>query len=133
MLNCHGMFRADEVWFLFDNEKYKQRRLEIGICPYCDNKIYGLFEKEKKSGKLVFVRARDKKGKRLYDALKSQIDYKKSDIAKGTKANMAYIYGVNEEFFINGRKVILQKAVDFNGTQKIVKRMNKNKEENYEK
>ena len=122
MLNCHGMFRADEVWFLSDNEKFKQRRLEIGVCPYCDNKIYGLFEKEKSTGKIFFIRLRDKKGKRLYDSLKSQIDYKKSDIAKGTKSNMAYIYGVNEEHLINGKKVVLQKAVDFNGTQKVVKR-----------
>ena len=35
---------------------------------------------------------------------------------------MAYIYGVNEEHLINGQKVVLQKAVDFNGTQKIVKK-----------
>ena len=47
MLNCHGLFRAEEVWFLYDNEKFKNRRLEIGVCPYCDNKIYGLFEREK--------------------------------------------------------------------------------------
>ncbi|MBQ7450482.1 hypothetical protein IJS77_03620 [bacterium] len=125
MLNCHGLFNAQEVWYLYDNEKFKQRRFEIGICPYCDNKIYGLFEKEKKSGKSVFVRARDKKGKRLYDSLKSQIDYKKSDIARGTKANMAYVFGVNEEHKINGKTVILQKAVDFNGTQKVVKKINK--------
>lgn len=125
MLNCHGMFRADDVWFLYDNEKFKNRRFEIGICPYCDNKIYGLFEKEKSTNKLFSIRLRDKKGKRLYESLKSQIDYKKSDIAKGTKANMAYIYGVNEEYIINGRKVILQKAVDFNGVQKVVKRINK--------
>ena len=124
MLNCHGLFRADEVWFLYDNEKFKQRRLEIGICPYCDNKIYGLFEKEKTTNKLFFVRLRDKKGKRLYDSLKSQIDYKKSDIAKGIKANMAYVFGVNEEHSFNGEKVILQKAVDFNGTQRVVKRIN---------
>ena len=124
MLNCHGLFRADEVWFLYDNEKFKQRRLEIGICPYCDNKIYGLFEKEKTTNKLFFVRLRDKKGKRLYESLKSQIDYKKSDIAKGIKANMAYVFGVNEEHLFNGEKVILQKAVDFNGTQRVVKRIN---------
>lgn len=124
MLNCHGLFRAQEVWFLDDNEKYKNRRLEIGVCPFCDNKIYGLFEKEKTSEKSVFVRARDKKGKRLYDSLKSQINYKKSDIMKGTKANMAYVFGINEEHIINGKKIILQKAVDFNGTQKVVKRIN---------
>ena len=124
MLNCHGIFRADEVWFLYDNEKFKQRRLEVGICPYCNNKIYALYEKEKTSGKIVFLRLRDKKGKRLYETLKSQIDYKKSDIAKGTKANMAYVYGVNEEHIINGKKVVLQKAVDFNGTQKTVKKIN---------
>lgn len=123
MLNCHGLFRADEVWFLFENEKYKNRRLEIGICPYCENKIYGLFEKDKETNKLVFVRARDKKGKRLYESLKSQIDYKKSDIPKGTKANMAYVFGVNEEHKINGKTVIFQKSVDFNGTQKVVKRI----------
>ena len=127
MLNCHGLFRADEVWFLYDNEKFKQRRLEIGICPYCDNKIYGLFEKEKTTNKLFFVRLRDKKGKRLYESLKSQIDYKRSDIPKGTKSNMGFVFGKNEVHNVNGEKIILQKAVDFNGTEKIVKKFSKDK------
>ena len=121
MLNCHGLFRAQEVWFLYDNEKFKNRRLEMGSCPYCGNWIIGLFEIEKDSNKLFFIRARDKKAKRLYEVLKNQIDYKKSDIPKGSKSNMGFVFGKNEEKSVDGKKVIIQKSVDFNGTEKTVK------------
>ena len=124
MLNCHGLFRAEEVWFLEDTPKFKNRRLEIGICPYCETKIVGLFEKDKTTNQLYFIRTRDKKAKRLYERMKSQIDYKKSDIPKGTKSNMGFVFGKNEIRKIDGRKMIFQKGVDFNGTEKIVKRIN---------
>ena len=123
MLNCHGLFRAEEVWFLYDTQKFKNRRLEIGVCPYCNNKIVGLFEKDKITNQLYFVRARDKKAKRLYEKLKSQIDYKKSDIPKGTKSNMGFVFGKNEIKKFDGKNVIFQKAVDFNGTEKTVKKL----------
>ena len=123
MLNCHGLFRAEEIWFLEDNEKFKNRRLEIGVCPFCNNKILGLFEKDKKTDKRVYIRARDKKAKRLFEQLKTQIDYKRSDIPKGTKSNMGFVFGKNEIVKINGEKIILQKSVDFNGTEKIVKKI----------
>ena len=121
MLICHGLFRAEEVWFLEDNSEYKNRRLEIGVCPFCNNQILMLFQTNKLTGKTSYQRARDKKAKRLFKELKPQIDYKKSDIAKGSKSNMAYIYGKNEIRTINGEKMLIQKAVDFNGTEKIVK------------
>ena len=127
MLNCHGLFRAEEIWFLEDTENFKNRRLEIGICPFCNNKILGLFQRDKKTEKLVYIRARDKKAKRLYEELKSQIDYKRSDIPKGTKSNMGFVFGKNEVHNVNGEKIILQKAVDFNGTEKIVKKFSKDK------
>ena len=127
MLNCHGLFRAEEIWFLEDTENFKNRRLEIGICPFCNNKILGLFQRYKKTEKLVYIRARDKKAKRLYEELKSQIDYKRSDIPKGTKSNMGFVFGKNEVHNVNGEKIILQKAVDFNGTEKIVKKFSKDK------
>ena len=123
MLNCHGLFRAQEIWFLFDNAKFKNRRLEMGVCPFCDNKIFCLFETEKETGFIRFERARDKKAKRMYEKYKSEIDYKRSDILKGSKSNMAYVYGKNELHTINGKHVIFQKSVDFNGTEKVVKRI----------
>lgn len=123
MLNCHGLFRAEEIWFLEENSEFKNRRLELGHCPYCDNWIVGLFQRSKADNKLYFVRARDKRAKRLYEALKSQIDYKKSDIAKGSKSNMGFVYGKNVVIYADGENFVLQKAVDFNGTEKIVKRI----------
>ena len=123
MLNCHGLFRAEEVWFLEDTDNFKNRRLEVGYCPYCDNRIVGLFEKDKITGKTIYTRARDRKAKRLYAEMKSQIDYKKSDIAKGSKSNMGFVFGKNEIIKVDGHSVIIQKAVDFNGTQKVVKRI----------
>ncbi len=123
MLNCHGLFRAEEIWFLEDTDKFKNRRLEIGVCPFCGNKILGLFQRDKKTDKLVYIRTRDKKAKRLYEELKSQIDYKRSDIPKGTKSNMGFVFGKNEVHNVNGEKIIFQKAVDFNGTEKIVKKI----------
>ena len=131
MLNCHGLFRAEEVWFLYDTKNFKNRRLECGHCPHCNNWIVGLFERGKKTGILSYTRARDKKAKKMYEELKSQIDYKKSDIPKGSKSNMGYIFGKNEFVRINGEKVVIQKAVDFNGTEKLVKIIKR--KENYDK
>ncbi len=122
MINCHGLFSPYEVWFLEDNEIFKNRRLEIGICPFCGNKILGLFEKNKVSNKIVYSRFRDRKAKRVYQDLKPQIDYKKSDILKGSKSNMGFVYGKNEVLNAEGKTVIIQKSVDFNGTETIVKR-----------
>lgn len=122
MLNCHGLFRAEEIWFLKDNEKFKNRRLEIGTCPFCNNKIIGLFEREKGTNKLFFYRARDKKALKLFKELKSQIDYKKSDISKGTRANMGFVFGKNEIHYINGKNFIIQKSVDFNGSERVIKK-----------
>ena len=121
MLNCHGLFRPEEVWFLLDTKIFKNRRMECGFCPHCNTWVVGLFERGKKTGILSYTRARDKKARKLYETLKSQIDYKKSDIPKGTKSNMGYVFGKNETVKLNGEKFIIQKAVDFNGTEKIVK------------
>ena len=124
MLNCHGLFRAEEIWFLQDNKNFKNRRMECGTCPHCENWIVGLFERGKNTGILKYTRARDKKAKKLYKELQYEIDYKKSDIPKGSKSNMGYIYGKNEIMKINGKKCLVQKSVDFNGTEKIIKKEN---------
>ena len=133
MLNCHGLFRAEEIWFLNDTETFKSRRLEFGVCPFCNNWILGLFERDKLTGRLCYTRARDKKAKKMYKELQSQIDYKKSDIAKGSKSNMGFVYGKNEIMSLNGDKVIVQKSVDFNGNEKIVKLINEFKSVKEEK
>lgn len=123
MLNCHGVFRPQEVWFLVDTCDLKNRRFEFGFCPFCENWIVGLFEKSKNTGEVFYTRARDKKAKRLYEELKSQIDYKKTDIKGGSKSNMGFVYGKNEKIRVDGKEIIVQKSVDFNGTEKIVKKI----------
>ena len=97
--------------------------VDFSICPYIKDNMWFFTYYDFCDNRKVL--------KKMYEELKSQIDYKKSDIPKGSKSNMGYIFGKNELVRINGEKVVIQKAVDFNGTEKLVKIINR--KENYDK
>ena len=93
------------------------RKLEIAVCPVCNALIAELTQFNMDLGAYEVIRPKRKHTAAFIKKMQ-QKEWKTLDSMRGTKGNMAYVYGVNREYK-NGK--IYQYAVDFNGTKKLVK------------
>ncbi len=129
MILCCGTYHtADEIYILKPNYSYKNRRLEILYeCPSKNEKcrayIAELTQTHKKDDKKFTIRKRNETGKKYAKALLRELDYDANHIPFGSRNNMNWIYGENQEIKDkNGKTVeIRQKAVDFNNNKKTIK------------
>ncbi len=119
--HCNKRFRHKDIWFLFDNEAFKDRQLYIATCPQCKKTIIQLFQTRKIDGKrfadkLITGQNADKfliRQKYNVDYTYRSIQQKKCKISqpKGLR------YGQNIQLK-NGK--IKRVACDFNGNKEII-------------
>ncbi len=122
LVHCNMKIRADEIWFLFSNEEFTNRRLEIAICPKCDKQLARLVETRIQDNKRLDVMYSAKKAKRLIESCRNEVDFSSLDIPKQNKVLYGFRYGENTERINKktGESTIIQKAVDFYGNKERV-------------
>ena len=118
MIYCCGVYHSpSRVIIPAETNLFKQRKLEILICPKCNSLIAELTQFSVLKGEYEKVRPKRKKTFEFINSIERG-EWKEEIIKYGTKSNAAFVYGVNEEDK-NGN--IRQYAVDFNGVKKLVK------------
>ena len=114
---CGGYHEPQQTVILLPDGRYKDRKLELIVCPNCGNIAavltqFNIFEK-----KYETYRPQRKKTLRFIKKIQEQ-QWKVESVKNGTKSKAGFIYGVNIQAK-NGK--IYQFAVDFNGKRKLVK------------
>ena len=122
LVHCNMKIRADEIWFLFSNSEYTNRRLEIAICPKCDKLLARLVETRIQDNKRFDNQFSCRKAKRLIESCRNEIDFSSLDIPKQPKVLYGFRYGENKERINKktGEVTIIQNAVDFYGNKERV-------------
>lgn len=118
MIYCCGVYHTpNRVIIPAETNLFKDRRLEILICPKCNSLIAELTQFSLVNNKYEKVRPKRKKTFEFINSIENG-EWREEIIKYGTKSNAAFVYGVNEE---DREGNINQFAVDFNGVKKLVK------------
>ncbi len=103
--------------FLSSDNQFRDRKLELAVCPVCGTLIAELTQFNiKKSCYEVFRPKR--KDTASFIKKMQKLQWKIIDSHPATRSNMNFVFGVNKEYK-NGK--IYQYAMDFNGTKTLVK------------
>lgn len=115
-------FRPEEIQFLYDNEMFTHRKLEIGCCPKCDKLLARLTEKRIVDGKIFDTTYKNIRAQEVIRELKEDIQYTSLDAPK-QNGLFGFRYGENKERINKktGEVTITQKACDFYGSKEVIK------------
>ena len=122
IVHCNMKVRPDEIWFLFSDNDYFNRRLEMAICPVCNNQIARLVQQSKVNGDVKEITVSRRKAKRLINEHRGNVEYSSLDVTKQRTVLYGFRYGENKEKINKktGERIIIQKACDFYGNKEIV-------------
>lgn len=122
LVHCNSKHRADEILFLFSNNEYINRRLEILICPICDKQLARLVQTRIEDNKKIDTLLSGKKAKRLIESCRNEVDFSSLDTPKQKKVLYGFRYGENRERVNKktGESTVVQMAVDFYGNKEKV-------------
>ncbi len=102
---------------LLPDKKYRDRKLEIMVCPVCGGLSAVLTQFNIKKKRYETYRPQRKKTAKFIQKVQQQ-QWTEEKAAYGTKSKAGFVYGVNMQSS-NGK--IYQFAVDFNGKRRLVK------------
>lgn len=114
---CGGYHKPQRRIFPLPDYKYKNRELEILICPICGALSVVLTQFNKETHQYETFRPKRKKTAKFLKEMQMQ-KWEEQKVQYGTKSGAGFVYGVNVQAE-NGK--IYQYAVDFNGSRKLVK------------
>ena len=115
-------FKADEIYYLEENNLYSKRKLSVGFCPICLKPVAELlelrFDGEVKKSSLAGIKAND-----LLNEYKDEILYsmKECNYLKFKAKPYGWKYGINKSVKINGKEKVRQYACDFYGNKELIK------------
>lgn len=118
MIYCCGGYRTPhKTVFLPANFKYRDRKLEVLLCPNCGTLVAELVQFNVRKNEYETYRPLSKQTVSFIKEVQAG-KWREIKIKYGSKGNAGFIYGVNKQ-----RKdgKIYQYAVDFNGTKKLIK------------
>lgn len=120
--------RPDKVWFLYDDELFMERKLELAVCPKCDKLLARLTERRKTDSKYFEAAYSEEMAKRAIEDLRGDIAFTSDDLTT-KKSLYGWVYGENKEKVNKktGETESVQKACDFFGTKKTIKTIKNNK------
>lgn len=125
--HCNNDFNSYDVWFLYDNANFKNRRLLLGTCPVCKKDVCCLIEERKSDNKIFVQKESGMKAVDLIDNAieKQDVVYSESSlkIKQGNGAPFGLCYGENKEIKNNKGEVvrIRVKRCDWYGQDEIIK------------
>lgn len=119
--HCNTRFKHKDIWFLFDNNDFKDRQLYISVCPQCKKTIIQLYQTRKLDGrrfadKLITGQKADNfliKHKLSVDYTYKQVQQKKCKVSMPRSLR----YGQNIQLK-NGN--IKRVACDFYGNKEVI-------------
>lgn len=117
---CGGYHTPLKTVFLAPDFKYRDRKLEVLVCPSCGALIAELTQYCIKTQKYEVFRPKRKKTSKFIREVENG-KWQEIKIKYGTKERAGFVFGLNREFK-NGK--IYQYAVNFNGEKKLVKVIN---------
>ena len=122
---CRAIKSADKIIPLLDNNLYRDCFIEVGKCEKCNTTIAQLIQFNNYTRKKEIIRKPKKTPLDCFIAFYRTRQSKDVviPVKSGNKSNMAFIFGKNLE----RKDKIEQYAVDFNGTEQLVKTIWKEK------
>lgn len=121
---CGGYYTPLKTVFLPANFRYRDRKLEVLICPKCGTLLAELIQFDVRKKQYETYRPLRKQAAKFIKDVQAG-KWREIKIKYGSKGNAGFVYGVNKQCK-NGK--IYQYAVDFNGTKKLVKVIDMNTE-----
>lgn len=123
LVHCNLKFRPAEIQFLYNNDYFTHRKLEIGTCPVCNKLIARLVEKRVTDGQWFDTVEKKAKAEKLIREHENEIEYTSLNINNYKKIPYGFRYGINQEKVNKktGEVTITQKACDFYGNNETVK------------
>ncbi len=110
--------RAVDIWYLFSNLQFKERKLFLGKCSKCKQSVILLSEIRKSDGKLFTQLEVGNKAEKVAEIHLGQIDYTKEDIELKKSAPYGYVYGRAKKDIKNKRYNIYR--TDFNKQDELI-------------
>ena len=124
--HCSMKFRPEEIWFLKNKGLFANRKIEIGICPVCENKVVRFVETRISDGKVFVDVLRKRKAEKCLKENKPDILYTSLDsFQSGKKCLFGFRYGEGKETVNKktGEVTIVQKACDWYGNKEVVRKI----------
>ena len=124
MRHCNSVFKAEDIWFLVDNDKEIKRKLYLANCPICQKEIVVYFSVDIKT-KNIFEKYYYSGGARkIKQRFKNDIAATMLGFKEKYKMPSGFKYGINKEIKRNGKVLgIKQYACDFQGNKILVKKI----------
>ena len=114
---CGAYFQPIRTVFLLPDFMYRDRKLEVLVCPKSRTLVAELTQFNVKTEKYETFRPKRKKVGKFIRSIQEG-SWKDIEVKVGTKHRAGFVFGVNK---LNKDGKIYQYAVDFNGTKKLVK------------
>lgn len=123
LVHCNMKIKPDVIQFLYDDDMFMERKLEIGHCPKCLKLLAHLTERRKTDSRYFEAYCSENKAQRLIDDCAGEIMYTSNDL-KQKKVLHGWVYGENKESINKktGEKTLTQKACDFHGTKETIRK-----------
>ncbi len=115
-------FKADDIYYLVENDLYTSRNLSIGFCPICNKPVAELVE-YRFDGEICFTRVSGIEANDLMLKLKDEILYsmKECNYMRFKSKPFGWKYGVNKTIHSKNGVKIKQYAYDFYGNKELIK------------
>ena len=114
---CGAYFEPIRTVFLLPDFMYRDRKLEVLVCPKCGALVVELTQFNIKTESYETFRPKRKKVGKFIRSIQEG-SWKDIKVKVGTKQRAGFVFGVNK---LKKDGKIYQYAVDFNGTKKLVK------------
>ena len=123
LIHCNMKIRPEVIQFLYDDDIFMERKLEISHCPKCLKLLAKLTERRKTDSRYFEGAYSDEKAKRVINDCSGDIMYTSDDLNK-EKVLHGWVYGENRESIDNrtGKVTVVQKACDFHGTKEVIRK-----------
>ena len=114
-------FKPMDVWFLYDNEKFVERKLSFGVCPVCNKPIAILIQFNCLKKSFEVIKKIGIVSQKFVEMFKSQKYSSLSQInkLKFKQSTYGWVYGINT-YSKNKTK---QYATDFYGNKVLIKQI----------
>ncbi len=115
-------FKADDIYYLSENDLYSSRKLSVGFCPICGKPVAELIE-YRFDGVINRISLSGIEANNLMLQCKDEIIYsmKECNYLRFKSKPYGWKYGVNKVVKINGKEKLKQYACDFYGNKELIK------------
>lgn len=115
-------FKADDIYYLSENELYTSRKMSIGFCPICGKPVAEIIQ-WRFDGKLDRDCFSGIKANDLMLKHKNEIVYsiKELNYSRFKSRPFGWKYGINKNVKSGRKDLVKQYAADFYGNKELIK------------